>query len=77
MSVAKVTEITSSSTVSFQDAIEKGIARASSTLKGIRGAWVNDESVKVADGKVTEWRVNMKITFVLEEAGAKGNLGSI
>ena len=67
MSVAKVTEITSSSPVSFQDAIEKGIARASQTLKGIRGAWVNEESVKVEDGKVTEWRVNMKITFVLQD----------
>lgn len=67
MSVAKVTEITASSSESFQDAIEKGIARASRTLQGIKGAWVNDESVVVDNGRITEWRVNMKVTFVLED----------
>lgn len=67
MSVAKVTEITASSPESFQDAIEKGIARASRTLQGIKGAWVNDESVVVDNGRITEWRVNMKVTFVLED----------
>ena len=67
MSVAKVTEITSSSPVSFEDAIKKGIARAHKTLKGIKGAWVNEESVVVDSGKVTQWRVNMKGTFVLED----------
>ncbi len=77
MSVAKVTEITSSSPTSFHDAIEQGIARASRTLKGIRGAWVNEESVVVKDDKVTEWRVNMKITFVLEEASDRGDIGNI
>jgi len=66
MSVVKVVEISSSSPVSFQDAIEKGIARASKTLKGISGAWVNEEKVVVEGGKVTEWRVNMKVSFELD-----------
>lgn len=66
MSVAKITEISSSSTVSFEDAIEKGIARASKTLKNISGAWVNEQKVVVDGGKVTEWRVNLKVSFVLE-----------
>ncbi len=67
MSVAKVSEITSQSSVSFQDAIEQGIARASKTLKNITGAWVQEEQVTVSDGKITEWRVNMKVTFILED----------
>ncbi len=67
MSIAKVTEISSSSSKSFQDAIEKGIARASKTLKGITGAWVNEEKVKVEKGKITEYRVNMKVSFVLKD----------
>ena len=67
MSVAKVVEISSSSPVSFHDAIEKGIARASQTLKGITGAWVNEEKVTVEDGKITSWRVNMKVSFILSD----------
>jgi len=67
MSVAKVTEISSSSPVSFHDAVEQGIARASRTLKNITGAWVHEEKVTVRDGKITAWRVNMKISFVLED----------
>ena len=67
MAVAKVTEITASSKKSFQDAIEKGIARASKTLKNITGAWVNEEKIVVKNGKVTQWRVNMKVTFVLDD----------
>lgn len=67
MSIAKVTEISSTSTKSFEDAIEKGIARASKTLKGISGAWVNEQKVKIEGGKITGWRVNMKISFVLED----------
>ena len=66
MSVVKVTEISSSSTTSFQDAIENGIARASKTLRNINGAWVNEEKVVVQDGKITEWRVNMKVSFELD-----------
>jgi len=66
MSVAKVSEITSSSTTSFEDAITVGIARASKTLENIQGAWINEQTVVVKGGKVTEWRVNMKVTFVLK-----------
>lgn len=66
MSVAKITEISSSSSKSFEDAVEKGIERASKTLKNISGAWVADQSVQVEDGKVTSYQVRMKITFVLK-----------
>ena len=66
MSVAKITEISSSSTTSFDDAIKTGIARASKTLKNVQGAWVSEQKVVVNDGAVTEYRVNMKVTFVLE-----------
>ena len=67
MSVARVTEITSSSTVGFEDAIQKGIERAGRTLQNIQGAWVQEQKVVVEDGKITEWRVNMKVTFVLKD----------
>ena len=66
MSVAKVTEIISSSSKSFDDAVENGIARASKTLKGITGAWVADQKVTVEDGKISGYQVRMKITFILE-----------
>jgi flavin-binding protein dodecin len=65
MSVAKVIEITSTSTKSFEDAIEKGIARADKTLKNVKGAWVKEQKVVVTDGKITAYRVNMLVTFVL------------
>lgn len=66
MSVAKITEISSTSTKSFEDAVEKGVARANTTLRNVSGAWVADQSVKVENGKVTEFQVRMKITFVLK-----------
>jgi hypothetical protein len=69
MSVARVTEITASSPKSFEDAVRLGIERASQTLKNVEGAWVQDMKVVVKDGKVTEFRVNMKITFVLTDTG--------
>lgn len=65
--VAKVTEITSSSNISFEDAIQVGIKRASRTLQNIRGAWVQEMKVDVEDGKITAYRVNMKLTFVLKD----------
>lgn len=65
--VAKVVEITSASAKSFEDAISAGIARASKTLDGIQGAWVKDQKVVVKDGKITEYRVDMKLTFLLKE----------
>ena len=66
MAVAKVTEIISSSPRSFEDAVSKGIARADKTLKNVRGAWIADQKVKVEKGKITEYRVTMRVTFVLE-----------
>jgi len=70
MSVAKVIELTSTSQQSFEDAIEKGIARAASTLKNVEGAWIKEQKVMISDGRITAYRVNMMITFVLE-GGAK------
>lgn len=67
MTVAKVTEITASSKISFDDAVKAGIKRASKTLDQIQGAWVNEMTV-VADGEeIVEYRVNMKVTFVLKD----------
>jgi dodecin len=66
MSVAKVIEIISSSKVSFDDAVKQGVARASETVSGVAGAWVKDQSVEVTNGKVTEYRVTMKVTFLLK-----------
>lgn len=67
MSVAKVIEIISSSNTSFEDAVSNGVAKAAETLEGITGAWVQDQSVKVKNGKVTEYRVVLKLTFVLKD----------
>ena len=67
MSVAKVTEIIASSSKSFDDAVENGIEKASKTLKGITGAWVSDQKVTVKDGKIDEYRVVMRVTFVLHD----------
>lgn len=67
MSIAKVTEVISSSSKSFDDAVENGIDRASKTLKGISGAWVADQKVTVKNGKIDEYRVVLKITFVLDD----------
>ena len=67
MAVAKVTEITSSSSKGFEDAIQAGITRASKTLQQIRGAWVKDMKVEVDNGRVTEYRIRMKVTFVLKD----------
>ena len=67
MSVAKVTEIISSSEKGFDDAIRTGIARAGKTLSGIKGAWVKDQKVLVEKGKVVEYRVTLRVTFVLKD----------
>lgn len=67
MSVAKVTEIISSSTESFDDAVSKGIKRAGKTLENVRSAWVKDLKVVVEKGKVTEYRVTMKVSFILKD----------
>jgi hypothetical protein len=67
MSVAKVTEIIASSNKGFDDAITNGIKRADKTLKNIKGAWVKDQQLTVNDGKITEYRVVLKVTFVLKD----------
>ena len=67
MAVAKVAEITSSSTESFEDAVHVGIARASKTLENIKGVWIQEQKLKIDRGKITEYRVNMKVTFVLKD----------
>ena len=67
MSVARVTEITAASKKSFADAVEEGIKRANKTLQNVKGAWVQEQTVRVKDGKITEYRVNMKVTFVLKD----------
>jgi len=66
MSVAKVTEIIASSDESFEDAVKKGVARASDTIQGITGAWVESQKITVSDGKIAQYRVNMKVTFILK-----------
>jgi flavin-binding protein dodecin len=65
MTVAKVTEITATSNKGFEDAIAKGIKRANETLKNVTGAWVADQEVVVEGGKITSYKVRMKVTFVL------------
>lgn len=67
MTIARVTEVTASSTVSFEDAIKQAVARADRTLNNVEGAWVQEQKVVVKDGQITEYRVNLKITFVLED----------
>jgi flavin-binding protein dodecin len=66
MSIAKVTEITSTSTKSFDDAVSDGIERANKSLKNVTSAWVADQKVTVEDGKITGYQVRMKITFILQ-----------
>jgi flavin-binding protein dodecin len=67
MSIAKVTEITASSKKGFQDAIEQGLARAAKTLEGIKGAWIQEQNVIVENNRISEYRVNMKVTFILKD----------
>ncbi len=67
MSVAKVIEITSMSQKSFEDAIAQGIKRAAKTMKNIEGAWIKEQKVQIRDGAIVGYRVNMNVTFVLED----------
>ena len=68
MSVARVTEIKASSTKSFDDAIKVGVERAQKTLTNVRGAWIENQEVVIdGNGKITEYRVQMKVTFILED----------
>ena len=67
MSIAKVTEIIASSSKSFEDAIQEGIKRANKTLEKVSGAWIKDQKIVVDKGKVTEYRVTMRVSFILKD----------
>ena len=67
MSVAKVSEISATSTKGFQDAIEQGIARATKTIRNVRSAWVKEQHVWVREGSITEYQVNIMVTFVIDD----------
>ena len=67
MAVARVTEISSTSSVSFEDAIKSGITRANQTLRNVKSAWIKEQHVRLDDGSITEYQVNMLITFVLDD----------
>lgn len=67
MAIAKVIEISASSTTGFEDAVRDGIARAGKTVHNMRKAWVNEQSVVIRDEKIAEWHVNLRVTFVLDD----------
>jgi flavin-binding protein dodecin len=67
MSVAKVSEISATSSKSFEDALTQGIARANKSLRNVKSAWVKEQQVRVTNGSITEYQVNMLVTFVLED----------
>jgi hypothetical protein len=66
MSIAKIIEITAESQKSFDDAVKDGLARASKTIQNIQGAWVKDQEVLIKDNNITAYRVNLKVTFILD-----------
>jgi dodecin len=74
MSVAKIIEISSTSNQSFEDAIKKGVARATGSLKNVKGAWVKEQQVSIADGQIASYQVNLQITFVLDGGGDEDNM---
>ena len=67
MSIARVTELSATSETSFEDAINQAVARATKTLRGVEGAWVKDMNVMIENGNITGYKVNVEITFMLEE----------
>jgi flavin-binding protein dodecin len=67
MSVARVTELSATSQTGFEDAINQAVARATKTLRGVEGAWIKDQNVLIEDGNIVGYKVNVEITFVLEE----------
>jgi hypothetical protein len=67
MSVARVTEISSTSATSFEDAIKSGLSRANETLRNVRSAWIKEQQVRITDGSISEYQVNMLVTFVLDD----------
>ena len=71
MSIARVTEISSTSTKSFEDAIQSGVKRATGTLRNVRSAWVKEQQIKIDNGSIVEYQVNLMITFVLDDGNQK------
>ena len=67
MSIARITEISSTSSKSFEEAIQSGVARATKTIRNVRSAWVKEQQIKIDKGSIVEYQVNMMITFVLDE----------
>jgi flavin-binding protein dodecin len=67
MSIAKVSEISATSKKSFEDAIQQGLARANKTLRNVRSAWIKEQQVRVSEGTITEYQVNMMVTFVIDD----------
>ena len=68
MSIARITEISSTSTKSFEDAIQSGIARATKTIRNVRSAWVKEQQIRIEKDSIVEYQVNLMITFVLDES---------
>jgi dodecin len=68
MSVGRVTELSVLSDTSFEDAIQQGVRRATSTLRGVEGAWIKDQNVMIENGNITGYKVNMEVTFILEDS---------
>lgn len=71
MSIARITEISSTSEKSFEDAIQSGVTRATQTLRNVRSAWVKEQQIRIDGGKIVEYQVNLMITFVLDEGDQK------
>jgi flavin-binding protein dodecin len=67
MSVARVTELSATSETGFEDAINQAVSRATKTLRGVEGAWIKDQNVMIEDGNIVGYKVNVEVTFVLEE----------
>ena len=68
MSIARITEISSTSTKSFEDAIQSGVSRATKTIRNVRSAWVKEQQIRIEDDTIVEYQVNLMITFVLDES---------
>lgn len=68
MSIARITEISSTSTKSFEEAIQNGIARATKTIRNVRSAWVKEQQIRIDDDRIVEYQVNLMVTFVLDDS---------
>ena len=68
MSIARITEISSTSTKSFEDAIQGGVSRATKTIRNVRSAWVKEQQIRIENNNIVEYQVNLMITFVLDES---------